>query len=328
MTDLEPAIRDWLLDADPAIGWQTMRDLLGADAGTVEAERERVANEGWGAAILSQQDSAGTWANGLYNPKWRSTFYTLLTLRDLGLEPRNEAASRGAAILLERGLRPDGGLRYNVPARDVHEAGETCITGMGLAICAYFRLRVDALEPLIENLFAEQMPDGGWNCQRPNGATHSSFHTTISALAGLLEWQRATVAADRRVAEARDRAHEFLFVHGMFRSHTTGRVAHSSFTRFPFPAHWHYDLLRGLDYLRSAGAPRDSRIEPAIALVESRRLPDGRWPAYARYPGASWVEFEPPREPGRWNTLRALRVLDWWHGRDAGTQHRPAPPVR
>jgi hypothetical protein len=314
MTAADGSVTAWLLEGDPAVRWQVMRDLLSDPGEAVARERERVATAGLGAELLSHQDPEGTWARGLYNPKWTSTFYTLLLLRSLGLAPGNEAARRGAAILLDRGTMFDGGLRYNVP-RGHREPGETCVTGMGLAICSYFGQPAERLQPLIENLLHEQMPDGGWNCRRPNGATHSSFHTTISALDGLLDWERrADVAGDRRVRDARERAHEFLLAHSLYRSHTTGRVAHPSFTRFPFPTHWHYDALRGLDYLRASGVSPDPRIAPAINLVESRRLADGRWPAHAQHPGATWVQFEPPREPGRWTTLRALRVLDWWYG--------------
>jgi hypothetical protein len=324
-----PAIIDWLLEGDPAIGWQVKRDLLDAPESEVAAERGRVATEGWGATLLAAQDPEGTWAKGLYNPKWTSTFYTLLTLRNLGLDHDHPAPQRGAAILIERGLCNDGGLTYNspMPSTTIVVAGrelsvrkgraEACITGMGLAIAACFRHPADELEPLLGYVLREQLADGGWNCRAWRGDTHSSFNTTISTLEGLLEWERYTGSLEPRLADARERCHEFLFQHSLYRSHRTGAVAHPSFTKFPFPPQWHYDALRGLDYLRAANAPRDPRIEPAIELLNRARRADGCWKTYAPYRGAEWVRMEGGGGgPSRWNTLRALRVLRWWDGRD------------
>src|SRR5687767_5589361 len=93
----------WLLEGDPAIRWQTMRDLLDAPLEEFEAERRRVARQGWGARLLAEQDADGRWGKGWYTPKWTSTFYTMQLLWQLGLDPRNEAARRGASLLLDRG---------------------------------------------------------------------------------------------------------------------------------------------------------------------------------------------------------------------------------
>ncbi len=308
----DSAITDWLMAGDPAIRWQTLRDLLDAPVTEVEAERSRVETEGWGAELLGRQDPEGTWAGGLYSPKWTSTFYTLLLLRGLGLRGGNEQASRGALILLERGVRPDGGLNYLASDRAQRGPSETCISGMGLAICSRFLEDASAAKPITDYIVREQVEDGGWNCQRPRGATHSSFHTTISVLDGLIEWEQRSGSLEPDLAEARERAHEFLIVHGLFLSHTTGRVAHPSFTRFPYPPRWHYDALRGLDYLREIHATRDLRTQPAIDLLSKARLKGGRWRTYSPYSGRAWFEMERPREPSRWNTLRALRVLRWW----------------
>jgi hypothetical protein len=309
------AVHNWLLAGDPSVRWQVMRDVLDVPAAEWHRERTQVASAGWGASLLACQDPAGTWGSGLYNPKWTSTFYTLLLLRNLGLTGDNEQAAAGAQILAERGIRPDGGLRYNVPPRDLHEPGETCVTGMGLAICAHFGQPSAALSPLTGYILREQMADGGWNCQRGRGATHSSFHTTISVLEGLLEFERHCGPVATALRDARARGHEFLFAHSLYRSHRTGAVAHRSFTTFPFPPQWHYDALRGLDYLRAVGAGRDPRAQPAIDLLLSRRRADGRWNAHAAYRGKAWLEMERAAEPGRWNTLRALRVLRWWDAR-------------
>jgi hypothetical protein len=307
----EPAVLDWLLEGDPAVRWQTLRDLVGAPAASVRRERARVAAEGWGARLLAEQRPDGGWG-GDYSPKWTSTHYTLLLLRAMGLEPRDEQARRGCALLLDRGAQPDGGIRFGTGGKP--EPSETCVTGMVLAITAYFDIDDARLHGIVQHLVDAQRPDGGWNCRWLQGDQHSSFHTTISVLEGLLEYQRRF---PRRAATARrlqTEGREMLLAHRLFRSHRTGRVFDERMTRFAFPPHWHYDVLRALDYFREADASRDLRLDDAIALVESRRRPDGRWHRGTAWPGRTYFTMESGRDAGRWNTLRALRVLRWWDG--------------
>jgi hypothetical protein len=301
-------VTDWLLEGDPAIRWQTMRDLLDADGTDYETVRRRVSTEGWGARLLAEQREDGSWSKTTYTPKWTSTFYTMQLLWNLGMEPADEAARRGAAILLDRGQAKDGGLRY---ARDNRQLrlGEVCESGMGLAALAWFLPDEPRLPALRDNLLAEQFADGGWNCQR--AATHSSFNTTILVLEGLLEWERRH-PPDPEVTAARLRGHEFLLTHRMFRSHTTGEVVRKQYTMLSFPGRWHYDVLRGLDYLAAAGAARDERAFEAIDLLRSKRKSDGTWPLQYNHSGRVHFEMEQAGAPSRWNTLRALRVLRWW----------------
>jgi hypothetical protein len=185
---------------------------------------------------------------------------------------------------------------------------------MVLAAAAYFRLKDDRLHRFAGYLLGQQMPDGGWNCRSYWGDTHSSFHTTILVLEGLLEYDRFEPHGVARVREAQARGREFLLNHRLFRSHRTGKTINPAWTRFSFPPRWHYDVLRGLDYFRAAGAPRDERLSDAIEVVRKRRKPDGRWMLQNRYPGKTFFELEKLGEPSRWNTLRALRVLRWWEG--------------
>jgi hypothetical protein len=302
-----PAVLEWLLEGDPAIRWQTMRDILDRPESEWSAERERVAREGWGARLLAEQSADGRWAGGIYSPKWTSTHYTLLLLRSLGL-PAVEEAQGAARLLLDNGLQPDGGIHYNSRGPIW---GETCETGMALAIAAYFSLEDERLHTLVDHLVRVQTPDGGWNCQWLRGSKHGSFHTTISVLEGLLEYEKLhpQKADEARAAQARGR--EFFLQHRLYRSHTTGKVARAEMTRFSFPPQWHYDVLRGLDYFQAAAAPRDERLEDAIALLKRKRS-EGRWPLQNRHPGRLWFEMEEVGQPSRWNTLRALRVLGWW----------------
>jgi len=309
----------WLLDGDPAIRWQTLRDLVGAGDRAVERERKKVAREGWGARLLARQDPGGTWAGGkssdggLYSPKWISTHYTMLTLRDFGLPPTNRQARRACRLLLDRGLRSDGGLDYGVWANWLRR-GETCVTGMGLSILSYFEFDDPRLDTIAGNLLKQQMSDGGWNCQRPSGATHSSVHTTISVLEGLRNYESRRARRLPAVRRAQRRGREFLLAHRLFRSHRTGEIIKPVFIRFAFPPRWHYDILRALDHFQAVGAPRDGRLEEAIDIVRRTRCADGRWLLQHSYRGKTYFELERLGRPSRWNTLRALRVLNWWEG--------------
>ena len=304
---------DWLLDGDAAIRWQVQRDLLDAPREAYEAERALVASEGWGAQLIAAQDADGRWGHGMYTPKWTSTFYTMQLLWQLGLDPGTPAAERGAALLLDRGVTRNGGLRYAADGRQLR-LGETCESGMGLAMMSWFVPGEERVGGLLANVLGEQMADGGWNCKHRAGATHASFNTTILVLEGLLEWERQHGARED-VSAARLAGHEFLLRHRMFRSHTTGEVIRRQYTLLSFPGRWHYDVLRGLEYLAAADAERDERAAEAVELVRSKRRADGRWPLQQRHNGRVFFELEPGREGSRWNTLRAMRVLKWW---DAG----------
>jgi hypothetical protein len=314
----------WLLAGDPAIRWQTLQDLRGAPDRSVARERAKVAREGWGERLLGLQDKSGTWAGGpsadggLYTPKWISTTYTMLLLRDFGLAPDNSQAAAACRLLLDRGIRRDGGIGYGESANRSGQ-GETCITGMVLSILAYFAHDDERVDRVAAHVVDEQMADGGWNCRRRRGATHSSVHTTISVLEGLRHYgeQRArlkprAMVPSRAIAAAQQRGREFLLAHRLFRSHRTGAIIHPVFLRFAFPPRWHYDVLRALDYFQAVDAPRDPRLAEAIEIVRKARREDGTWALQHEYKGKTYFRLESVGAPSRWNTLRALRVLTWW----------------
>ena len=308
----DPVLR-WLLDGDPTIRWQVLRDLVGASERSVNRERHKVAREGWSADLLARQDAQGKWAgglssdSGLYSPKWISTTYTMLLLRDFGLSGSNRQARKACTLLLDQGLQKDGGIAYGW-----WSVSETCVTGMVLSILSHFQHDDDRLDNLADHLLERQMPDGGWNCRLRYGATHASVHTTISVLEGLrlYEYHRRRKVALLRAAQRRGR--EFLLVHRLFRSHRTGEIIKPIFLRFSFPPRWHYDILRALDYFQSVKAPRDRRLGEAIEIVRRTRGADGCWTLQNIYGGKTYFEMERLGAPSRWNTLRALRVLKWW----------------
>jgi hypothetical protein len=306
-------VMGWLLDGDPAIRWQAMRDLGDAGPATLAAERARVAREGLGADLLARQGSDGAW-HLAGEPDWIPTLYTPLVLRATGVDPA-DAAVDAAMTRLASGFRWHESL-----GGKPFFAGETepCINGGTLALGGYFR-RPD--EALARRLLDEQLADGGWNCDAPKSA-RSSFHSTICVLEGLLEHERA-VGARPELTDARRRGEAYLLERGLFRRRSTGDVALPAFLSFSFPPRYHYDVLRGLDYLRSAGVTPDERIADAIELVEKKRQPDGTWlldAAHAETLDFAWDESA--GAPSRWNTLRALRVLRWAQESGGGARRR------
>jgi hypothetical protein len=301
---------DWLLDSDPAISWQAMRDLMDASPAATAAERARVPREGIGAEILASQGSDGSWhrTDAL---DWLPTLYTLLLLRATGVD-RAEPAVESAVARLEVGFRWD----EEFGAKPFFEGEvEPCINGGTLALGAYFGRPT---ESLASRLVGEQLDDGGWNCEAPK-STGSSFHTTICVLEGLLEYERA-VGPEPEIAAARRRGEEYLLRRALFRRLSTGEVANPAFLKFAFPPRYHYDALRALDYLRDAGVQPDVRVGDAVRVVESRRQADGRWLLDDAHDEAiAFPIDESVGEPSRWNTLRALRVLPWYE------RQRPEP---
>ncbi len=293
----------WLLDTDPSIRWQVMRDLTDAPDEEVDAERARVAKEGWGARLLALQGADGQWAGGTLFPKMLATTHSLMLLRDFGLNPESEEARRAIGLVREHS-------RWDHAGQPFFEGEvEPCINGRAVTLGAYFD---QVVQGIVDRLLTEQMADGGWNCEQENGSTRGSFHSTICVLEGLLEHERAT-GGTPEVAAARVCGHEYLLERRMLRRLSTGEVIDADWTRFSYPADYFYDVLRGLEYLRNAGVTPDDRVAEAIDIVRSKRDAEGRWPLENPHPGDLHFEIdEGAGKPSRWNTLRAMRVLRWY----------------
>ena len=304
---------DWLLEGDPAIRWQVLRDLTDAPPDEVAAERARVEREGWGARLLAAADADGLWAGGACFPAgwtwsatdqpWTATMHSLQTLQLLGLDPASESAQKAISLVGANGHWEHDNQPY------FEGEVEPCINGRTIETGAYFGVDVSAI---VERILGERLDDGGWNCEVENGSVRSSFDTTINVLDGLLEFERATGGSDA-VREARRGGEDYLLERGLFRRRSTGEVADPAYLDFAFPYYWHYDVLRALDYFGRAGADPDPRLAEAIEVVESKQQPDGRWLLDRLHPGKVHFDLEEGvGEQSRWNTLRALRVLAWW----------------
>ena len=281
-----------------------MRDLTNEPGDIVASERSRVASEGWGRSLLDRQAAQGWWKAD--DRGWMITMDALVLLREMGLDPAGDPAARAIS-------RVKANLRWKTLGNRPYFDGETepCINGAILAFGSYFGERCDRI---VDRLLGEQLADGGWNCEAPPSA-RSSFNSTIRVLEGLLEYERRW-GASPSVAGARHKAHEYLLERQMFRRLTTGEVVNRKWTRFTFPTMWHYDVLRGLDYLRSAGLEPDERAAEAIGIVEARRHQNGRWPMNHLHPDRLGFPLETETgRASRWNTMRAMRVLKWYFRR-------------
>jgi hypothetical protein len=317
------AVVDWLLDSDPAIRWQVMRDLLDRPEREWRPERARVESEGWGARLLALEDPDGQWDGGTFIPRgfersewdevgqpWTATSFVLSQLRELGLDRASDSAQRAVRLVGENSAWWEGQPFW---------AGETeeCINGRVVADGAYYG--VD-MSPLVERLLGERFEDGGWNCERPNGSTRSSYDSTINVLEGLAEFER-TASGTPQSRAARLAGEEYLLQRHLFRRLSTGEPADPDYLSLQHPNRWQYDVLRGLDYFRSVatlgGGAADPRLAEGVEVVRSKRTRDGRWLLERTLRGRVWFDVdEGVGEPCRWLTLRALRVLRWWD--DAG----------
>ncbi|MGD2049890.1 MAG: hypothetical protein PVH03_10350 [Chloroflexota bacterium] len=301
----EDQLIQWLLEGDVSIQYQVHRDLLNSDRPQL---RERIATEGWGAQFLQLRNQNGHWGRAFYQPKWTSTHYTILDLKNLGIEPDQKAISHSISLILEENMGQDGGIN---PAVTI-EQSDVCINGMFLKYACYFKVEEEELHSIVDFIIGQQMGDGGFNCNsNRQGAVHSSLHSTISILEGILEYSRNGYTyrleeLNQIAAESR----EFILQHQLFRSDHTGEIIDKRFLMLSYPSRWRYDILRALDYFQFAGVQYEPRMQEALDVLKKKRRKDGTWPVQARHPGQTHFEMEKAGQPSRWNTLRALRVLD------------------
>ena len=304
MVKFDDGLIGWLLEGDVSIQYQVHRDLLDAERPEL---RDRITGEGWGAAFLSRRGGDGHWGRGFYMPKWTSTHYTLLDLKNLGISPENEEIRETVGLILRDSKGVDGGVN---PSRTI-EASDVCINGMFLNYACYFGVPQDPIRSIVDFLVDVQMGDGGFNCwSNRRGAVHSSLHTTLSVLEGIHEYLSngygyRALELGRMVPEAV----EFILMHKLFRSDHTGEVIDKRMLMLSYPSRWRYDILRALDYFRDAGVGYDPRMQDALDVLHKKRRKDGTWPLQARHAGVAHFEMEKAGGSSRWNTLRALRVL-------------------
>jgi hypothetical protein len=308
MSDAELVI--WLLEGDPAIQYQTYRDLLDEDRPDIQ---ERIAIEGWGRRFLSCRNHDGTWGERFYQPKWTSTHYTLLDLKTLGISQEQSLIRNSICGLLGDLKGPDGGVLCSLAS----DASDVCVNGMVLNYACYFGMPEEKLRSIADFLLTEHMADGGFNCRsNRSGARHSSLHSTLSVLEGIHEYSNNGYSYRLdELQQAALAAREFILLHRLYKSDRTGKVIRKDFVQFSFPPRWFYNILRCLDHFQAAGVPWDDRMEDAMHVLTSKRRRDGRWPVQAAHAGKVHFKMEEARQPSRWNTLMRLRVLKAYRSR-------------
>lgn len=302
----DPVI-DWLLEGDPAIRWQVMRDLLRWDSRRWGPERERVAAEGWGWQVLARQDADGLWSGSLYKGKWTSTTYALYLLKVLGLPPGHPQAVKGCRRLLASGLHQGREIRFSRKAT----TADLGVTALVLSLCAYFGLQDDALLTMVRYLTERQERGGNWLPSDSPAASDYTFETTLLVLEALAQCRGVPAGGPADALRAAvQRGRGFLLEHDLYLA--AGNPIKPGWVSFSFPPYWFYDVLAVLDHLAAAGAEANPRVQKSVELVASRRGSDGRWKLGAAHRGRTFFDMERVGRPSRWNTLRALRVLDWW----------------
>jgi hypothetical protein len=294
----------WLLKGDVSIQYQVQRDLLGNND---LALRDRIAREGWGARFLSRRSSSGHWGKRFYQPKWISTHYTILDLKNLNISPRNDKIRQSLAIILENEKGPDGGV---LPI-GAQQKCDVCLNGMLLNYCAYFEVIQQELKSITDFILSQKMDDGGYNCQvNRKGARHSSLHSTLSVAEGIREYvKRGYTYRVQELISAEKTCQEFILQHRLFKSDRTGNIIDRRMLMLSYPSRWKYDILRALDYFRDFDLKFDARMDDALDILVKKRRKDGRWPLQAKHPGQVHFDMEKAGKPSRWNTLRALRIL-------------------
>lgn len=297
-------ITDWLLGGDVSIQYQVYRDLLGKNRNDL---RQQIEYNGWGKKFLLQRKANGHWGRGFYQPKWTSTHYTLLDLKNLGISPTCASIRQTIEMILANEKGKDGGIN---PSGTI-SVSDVCINGMALNYMCYFQADKKQLESVIDFLLSQHMPDGGFNCySNRKGAVHSSLHSTLSVLEGILEYKNNGYTHRlKELLVAEETSREFILQHRLFKSDKTGDVIDKKMLSFPYPSRWRYDVLRALDYFRAAGVKYDTRMRDAIDEILKKRDKERVWRLNAHHPGATHFLMEQAGKASRWNTLRSLRVL-------------------
>jgi hypothetical protein len=297
-------ILSWLLTGDVSIQYQVYKDLLNTFKPILQ---KRITSEGWGSQLLSFRKPDGYWGKSFYQPKWTSTHYTLLDLKNLNPLPGNKKVQETLIKILKAEKGNDGGI---LPIGNTRRC-DVCVNGMFLNYACYFHAKEEDLKSVVDFVLNEKMGDGGFNCHsNTKGAIHSSLHTTLSVLEGILQYERNGYT--HRLGElklAQQESHEFVLLHKLFRSDKTGNIIKLQFLALHYPCRWYYDILKALDYFQSAKMKYDNRMDDALEVLLNKRTGEGLWKLASHHPGQSYFEMEQAGKPSRWNTLRALRVL-------------------
>jgi hypothetical protein len=292
---------NWLLSGDVSIQYQTHRDLLDFSQDKLTELQNRIPNEGWGKEFLNRRDpTTGLWGNGIYTPKWISTHYTLLDLKNLGIDGSYREYAESSIILLTNEFN-----RKNVPIQKIEN--DLCVCAMALSICCHAKIQHEKINQIVDYILLRQMNDGGWNCDWQR-SDKSSVHTTLSVLEAFSDYKKNgyTYRLDEINKQITD-GEKYFLQRRLFKSLSTGEIINPKFLELSYPCRYYYDILRCLDYFREVEHPYDELMDEALDIIIDRRNSDGRW--HLQNTHVRKVHFTMERRESRWNTLRALRVI-------------------
>lgn len=296
-------IIDWLLKGDVSIQYQVHRDLLNSDKETKNNFQSKIHKKGWAKLLLSKRDpTTKLWGSGYYTPKWVSTHYTLLELKNLGIKPDNHDYIESASLLLDY-------MWFNKGKVSKNKFQDMCVSGMILSIVTYSKIQSEKIYEIIDYILDKQMIDGGWNCSWEK-SKKSSVHTTLTILEAIRDYlnNEYYYKIDELKIKKRE-AEELLLKRRIFKKLKNDEPISAAFTRFPYPDRWYFNFLRALDYFQSVDHDYDSRMNEAIELLLKKRNKEGTWNNYAMITREVHFIPENPGKPSRMNTLKSIRVL-------------------
>ena len=300
----------WILEGDISLQYQALKDLKGEIRADLQ---KKICKEGWGYKFLNARKKNGHWGHSFYQPKWISTHYTLLDLRNLWAFSGEPRIRESINLIADHNIGWDGGVNPNRS----NLASDVCVNGMFLNYACYFGVEEEKIRSVIDFILGQLMNDGGFNCMsNRSGARHSSLHSTLSTLEGLFEYLKNGYSYRKKeISKVISSGNEFILMHKLFKSDHTGEIINQAFLKLPYPSRWRYDILRAMDYFAYSGVKWDARMKDATEVIVSKKNKDGSWNLNAKYPGQVHIEMEKAGKPSRWNTLRALRVLNKYNGK-------------
>lgn len=307
--DIDNDLLNWILDSDVSLQYLVHKNLLNSPKSLLHELQKKITLEGYGKAYMDARNLQGKWGQRYYNPKWSCTHYVLMDMKLLAY-PRSKEIERIINNILDNEKSPDGGINISTAIRP----SDVCVNGMFLNYASYFIGKSDKFDSIIDNIIDMHMNDGGFNCEKVlPGASHSSLHSSICVLEGLLSYIKSgnTYRSDE-IKVLQDEALEFILIHHLYKSHKTLKVIHPDMTRFSYPYRYWFDVLRCLEYFVDANIAYDDRMSDAIDLLKSKRLKNGAWKNQGIRKGSTFFDMEKSGSISPINTYRALRVYDFY----------------
>lgn len=293
----------WLMQGDKSIQYQVMRDLLETSEEELQEFQASLTEEGYIHDYLSMRDNeTGMWGGGMYSPKWISTHYTLLELKNLCISPSNQAYGESAELLMESMWYNKGQVRKN-------RYQDLCVCGMIGSIVCYAKSQNPKLYELVDYVLDHVQEDGGFNCSWPR-SHKSSIHTTLTMLIFINDYIKNGYSYRlNEIQQCIGPAREWLLERELFLRQSDGTYVLKNITDTPYPNRYKYDILKALDYFAESKASYDPRMQKALDIIVSKQLKTGAWPQSGNYTGKTFFDMKRDALGSRINTLRVLRVL-------------------